>query len=204
MYFPAIFDQLDLQNARAVILTPEVGLTTDDRWERETAFLRPFLSRLPPGLVIDYGCGIGRLSRLLIDDGHPVVGIDISPTMLGHAGEQIGLDRLAVAHPSFLNGQSFQAQSAIAVWSLQHCVDVLDCIDAIAGCLAKDAPFLVINRDKRYLPARHHITGRIGFVEDDAIDVHSAIRSLFSVEYEEEMPAELCESGAWLRIYRKR
>ena len=52
-YCPQVFDQPDLADAKAIILTPEAGLTTDERWERETAFLRPFLEALPAGLAID-------------------------------------------------------------------------------------------------------------------------------------------------------
>ena len=66
-YCPQVFDQPDLADAKAIILTPEAGLTTDERWERETAFLRPFLEALPAGLAIDYGCGIGRLPEAAAD-----------------------------------------------------------------------------------------------------------------------------------------
>ncbi len=47
--------------------------------------LKPLLAGLDPkGLVVEYGCGAGRIMRAVIDSGHPCAGIDISPTMLEH------------------------------------------------------------------------------------------------------------------------
>jgi SAM-dependent methyltransferase len=37
-----------------------------------------------PGLVVEYGCGAGRILNAAIEAGQTVAGIDISPTMLEH------------------------------------------------------------------------------------------------------------------------
>lgn len=39
----------------------------------------------PPARVVDLGCGTGSLSVLLAEHGHQVVGLDVSPRMLGLA-----------------------------------------------------------------------------------------------------------------------
>jgi SAM-dependent methyltransferase len=36
------------------------------------------------GMVVEYGCGMGRILNALVERGIPCVGIDISPTMLEH------------------------------------------------------------------------------------------------------------------------
>ncbi|HZI98075.1 MAG TPA: class I SAM-dependent methyltransferase [Actinomycetales bacterium] len=36
----------------------------------------------PPSDVLDIGCGTGSLSRLMLEDGHRVVGTDLSPNMV--------------------------------------------------------------------------------------------------------------------------
>jgi SAM-dependent methyltransferase len=47
--------------------------------------VRSLIERLPPGRAVDAGCGSGRHSRLLLDLGHDVVGVDASVEMLGLA-----------------------------------------------------------------------------------------------------------------------
>jgi SAM-dependent methyltransferase len=37
-----------------------------------------------PGLVVEYGCGAGRILKAVTGAGHRAAGIDISPTMLEH------------------------------------------------------------------------------------------------------------------------
>jgi len=49
-------------------------------YERE---LKPHLQQVDPtSLVVEYGCGAGRIMNALIEDGRRCAGIDISPTML--------------------------------------------------------------------------------------------------------------------------
>jgi len=64
-----------LEQAKALILTPESGTTTEERWENETPYLcKNIGALLEPSAndcVLDYGCGTGRLSKALFGDNHP-------------------------------------------------------------------------------------------------------------------------------------
>jgi SAM-dependent methyltransferase len=51
----------------------------------EEAILRPLLAELPAGDAIDVGCGTGRVTAILSELGHRVVGIDPSEEMLDRA-----------------------------------------------------------------------------------------------------------------------
>ena len=51
----------------------------------EERALRPILAGLPVGDAADVACGTGRLSQVLCDFGHRVVGIDPSEAMLERA-----------------------------------------------------------------------------------------------------------------------
>jgi SAM-dependent methyltransferase len=59
--------------------------------------LAPMLDRLSPGRVLDAACGTGAVASQLVERGHDVVGIDISPAMLDRA-------RKAVPGATFLLG----------------------------------------------------------------------------------------------------
>ena len=68
-YYPEIFDAHTMGHARAIILTGE-GSTTAERWQVETPWLGDQISSLieitPDTLLVDYGCGIGRVAKELI------------------------------------------------------------------------------------------------------------------------------------------
>lgn len=56
----------------------------------EKACLRRAVRELPPGSrVVDAPCGTGRLAETLLEAGHRVVGIDVSPAMLLVAGDKL-------------------------------------------------------------------------------------------------------------------
>jgi ubiquinone/menaquinone biosynthesis C-methylase UbiE len=63
---------------------PDHGLRdpgTRDAWARRLAEWVP----LPPGAVLDAGCGTGSLSVLLAEAGHLVTGVDAAPGMVWRA-----------------------------------------------------------------------------------------------------------------------
>lgn len=51
-------------------------------------FLQPYLQEKKT--ILDLGCGNGTLLKLLHDDGHQIVGVDISEDMLTLAAERLG------------------------------------------------------------------------------------------------------------------
>src|SRR5437870_3609239 len=85
-YHPEIFVVSTIEQAKAIILTPEPGTTTEQRWAHETPILADQLLRdlaiQATDLVLDYGCGIGRLAKALIERRQcAIVGVDISVSM---------------------------------------------------------------------------------------------------------------------------
>lgn len=96
-------------------------------WEQRRA-LAPWLNPRPGTRVLDVGCGIGRWSHLLAQRGALVLGVDLSPTMIGEArrrAAQAGLEpscHFAVADVSRLAlGERFDLVLAVTV--LQHVVE---------------------------------------------------------------------------------
>ncbi|MEK9672679.1 MAG: methyltransferase domain-containing protein [Rhodospirillaceae bacterium] len=85
-YRPQIFDVNDLNAAMRIILTPEGGHALEERWQSETPPMADLLAeRLAPEAdqtVIDYGCGVGRVTKeLMARRPRNMISIDISPSM---------------------------------------------------------------------------------------------------------------------------
>src|SRR5215467_10909625 len=103
-YDPSIFlDVNNVDDAVKVILTPEAGMTSQHRWKTEAPYLMGLMEKyIPAGqCVLDYGCGIGRLSKPLVEKHNcKVIGVDISPNMRALAASCVGSDWFAAIHPN--------------------------------------------------------------------------------------------------------
>jgi SAM-dependent methyltransferase len=197
IYHPRIFLRSTTEDARSIILTPEAGLTTDQRWKAETDWLLDRIS-FDPGLVIDYGCGIGRLARSL---SNPVLGVDISQSMRAMADNYVQRLDFAVCSPTMLKvaAQSgLRASGALAVWVLQHVLDPVDDINALANAMLPGAKLYVVNRGERVVPAERD--GKFVWV-DDQQNVQALLETRFELTSTLEMPESLCVPGATLRSF---
>ena len=179
-YAPCLFEVDDLETAKKVILTPEQGTTTEERWEKETPYIVEQISDyLKPdsgSCILDYGCGVGRIAKLLIDHFNcRVVGMDISPAMRRLAQDYVGSERFSIYSPDSFDAmiqKGFSADHAIAVWVLQHCHQPIKDIFRIKSALKNRGRLYAVNNLKRAVPAE---TGWI----DDGIDIAMLLRRQF-------------------------
>jgi SAM-dependent methyltransferase len=215
-YYPEIFNVRDIAHAKKIILTEEgPGAGTDDRWAIETPYVMELIGAAfalrPEMVVLDYGCGIGRLAKAMIEaSGCCVIGVDISASMRALAASYVGSERfLALAPAQFdaLVGAGLRVQAAISVWVLQHCFAPADDIARIGRGLAAEAPLFVLNMPKRAVPAV--ITGEPadkGFVwAPDSVDVAALLRAAFDVAAEGEpdkaRTPNMADAGAyWMNL----
>ncbi len=63
-------------------LDPAFNDAVDDRAEQETEFIQRLAGSPAGARVVDIGCGGGRHAILLAEQGHTVVGVDLSPRIL--------------------------------------------------------------------------------------------------------------------------
>lgn len=200
LYFPQIFEANDMRRAREIILTNEgPGADTDSRWAKETPYvLELVLGALPLGptsLVLDYGCGIGRIAKAMIEaTGCAVIGVDISANMRRLAPEYVGSERFIPVSPEQLERlieSGVRVDAAIAIWVLQHCALPADDIGRISRSLAPNGRFFVLNMRKRAVPAVIE-PGEAGQSETkflwfaDEVDVAEILRGTFEVAAEGE------------------
>jgi cyclopropane fatty-acyl-phospholipid synthase-like methyltransferase len=206
LFNPSVFEKPNEREARDIILTDEAGLTSDQRWERETSYLAPYLHVLPWGPVLDIGCGIGRLSKVLTLSSHTVVGVDESESMRKQAVEYVDSPFFQAVGWSDLKHESHDGvfRSAIAVWVLQHIPPPhLEAILAdLYRLMPPDGVLLLVNRWRRVVPV---VTpaGLHGWL-DDGYDVSGALLKYFDLVSHETMPLTLCSEGAYLRRYRRK
>lgn len=165
-YSPAVFNVGDIEQAKRIILTTEGKFTTDERWRVETPYLLSLIERTmdlgEDSVVLDYGCGIGRMSKALIERfGCRVVGVDISVSMRALAAVYVSSDKFAAMAPDMLSQfEGFDA--ALAIWVLQHCYDVDEDVARIGGSLNLGGRLFVVNDLRRIVPTRE-----AGWVNDD-------------------------------------
>ncbi|HET6233690.1 MAG TPA: class I SAM-dependent methyltransferase [Acetobacteraceae bacterium] len=208
-YDPHVFDAGTVDDAKWIILTPEESATTEHRWATETPYLATLISRCfslsDKSLVLDYGCGIGRLAKeLLARHRCRVMGVDISPNMRSMAVAYVGSDRFSVCSPAELDvllerGVAFDL--ALAVWVLQHCASVHEDISRIARALTPHGDFFVVNGRTRCVP-----TVEFGWF-DDGIDIYALLKRVFSQRSRGSLPAKhttknLSRHASWAAFRR--
>lgn len=158
-YSPAVFNVQSMDQAKRVILTTEGKLSTEERWRTETPYLVDLIAFSMPlsadSIVLDYGCGIGRMAKALIERfGCRVVGVDISPSMRALAASYVSSERFLVCAPEALEWLGIKFDASLSVWVLQHCHKVEDDIARILDALKPDGRLFVVNDKKRIVPTR--------------------------------------------------
>jgi SAM-dependent methyltransferase len=181
-YDRAVFDVPDMEAARRIILTPEQGQDTDERWRIETPYVAEMIGEhLRPklgGTYIDYGCGIGRVAKAMIERFNcRVLGVDISERMRALAPEYVQSDNFSAVSLQTLQGLAaggFRADGAVAIWVLQHCLVPAREADLLRASLADGAGLFVLNANYRAIPTAE------GVWFNDQQDVRALLLARFS------------------------
>jgi SAM-dependent methyltransferase len=162
-YRPEIFDVADITQAKRIILTPEGQQSTEERWRKETPYLLDLIvgntAINKASIVLDYGCGIGRMSKAMIERfGCRVLGVDISPSMRALAAAYVSDDRFLTCAPSALDWAIAAGRYeghfdlAISVWVLQHCNEVEKDVVNIECALKDNGELFLVNDYNRLVP----------------------------------------------------
>jgi SAM-dependent methyltransferase len=154
VYTPEFFDVGSISEAKNVILGPEENATVEQRWQRETPYLvdliRQHLSITDESVLLDYGCGVGRLSRELIQQtGCRAIGVDQSVNMRALSANYVNSPNFYSCDASMLLPGS--VDFALSVWVLQHCVEPYKNIEHIHTAMRPGGVLFVIE-DKRLIP----------------------------------------------------
>jgi SAM-dependent methyltransferase len=208
-YNPRIFDAGDIASAMAIILTPEDS-TTAKRWATETPYLTDLISRTcgltEQSVVLDFGCGIGRLAKELIARHQcRVVGVDTSANMRALAPIYVASDRFLSCSPEMLDlliERGMHFDTALSVWVLQHCLHPAAEIARIHRALNPGGGLFVVNQRNRAVP-----TVESGWV-NDGMDIQLLLSDKFVRREEgplspEMTTATLSKEASWVRFQRE-
>ena len=186
-----MFDVANQQQAKQIILTPEGGASTEERWERETPFLSrdigAFLEPSSRSVVLDYGCGLGRIAReLIISHGCRVLGVDISSSMRQLAPGYVADERFSIISvPMFASmvDHGLRVSSAYTAWVLQHCPNVAQAVNWIKSSIQPKGRFYVLNNNRSAVPINN------GWV-NDGVDIKALLESEFTLQGYSRLPQE--------------
>lgn len=217
-YYKDMFKAQDMEQAKNLILTEEQqGGDFRQRWERETAYMQELfaqgLGELDGKTVLDFGCGIGRLSRALLEKYNcHVLGVDISPDMRRMATDYVNSERFSViSYEMFCTlaeRGAIQADCAIAVYVLQHVFDPAHDIELLARAVSEK--LLVLNLKHRAVPVIDSESGVKKFHLDEqpepSADVASLLEQHFTVLSGLELAADKISVADkhWCQIYGKK
>ena len=179
-YDPSIFNVDGMDSAKQIVIAPGAS---DERWETETEYLLRIMADWMPlkgAAVLDWGCGIGRLAKPLIErHGCVVLGVDISYSMRALAVQYVNSANFACCDPSALS--TFQRQDAkfdcaLVVWTLQHILDLETSLAMIKSALNPGARLFILNTVERLVPVSRD--GKRDMVHD-GINVLPALERVF-------------------------
>jgi len=90
------------------------------------------LAEAPPGRAIDAACGTGRLSAMLAELGHDVVGVDETEEMLARARERVPSGEFRVGSLTSLPLENAAADLAVCSLALTHLSDLRPAVAELA------------------------------------------------------------------------
>jgi SAM-dependent methyltransferase len=186
-YIKEVFDVTTFEQAKHVVLTSDPN--DPKKFENETNFLVNAIAEQNildnDSVVLDFGCGMGRVSKALIEKFDcKVIGLDISASMLTFA-------KLYTANVKKFEGTHKydtpnSVDVAMSILALQHSEDPAKEIDNIINTLKPGGTFVLLNESTRYVPSDVD-SNRYVVWKDDGFDifgyVEARLKKVHSVQY---------------------
>lgn len=142
------------------------------QWERHAFAYRTAAELLPPGRVLDLGCGVGHSYQLL--SPRETVGVDVSPEILaGQDRETVVADMrdLPFADGSF--------ESVLAAHSIEHVSDADRVLSEVRRVLAPSGTAVFVTPNRLTFARRDEIIDPYHYVEYDPDELRVLCEAYF-------------------------
>jgi ubiquinone/menaquinone biosynthesis C-methylase UbiE len=186
-YLKKIFDVSNLDQAKDIVLTG--SSENPEKFTVETEFLINTIANQhivnAESTVLDFGCGMGRVSKKVIDTFNcNVIGVDISNSMKMFANLYVDSAKFKTPVASYTLPNSIDV--CISTFVLQHVQNPQEEIDLICNVLKPGGYMVVVNEPIRHVPSGID-NDRYVIWEHDNFDIFRALESkltkVFSVPY---------------------
>ena len=186
-YIKETFDVTTFPQAKNVVLSDDPN--NPKKFDEETDFLvkaiKDFNIVNCESIVLDFGCGMGRVSKKLIDVFNcNVIGTDISPSMLQFANIYVSKPKQFKTAKSYIDKETIDI--CLSAFVIQHTESPVVEINNIYDVLKPNGYFVLLNEHKRFIPNGVD-SQRYVVWNDDGFDVHGYVETRFkkinSVQY---------------------
>jgi len=200
------FTPISVEHAKEIVLGHGI-YNTNNRWNIETEWTKRlfktqnFLNE--NSIVLDWGCGIGRLSKMMIETFNcQVVGVDINQPMLNFAKEYVNDVRFTTLLLKDFESNTIKFTNAISVWTLQHS-DAIDYdLHLIKRSLEKEASIFIFEMLEPSIPLKGNSQGTWGIIP---VSNQAIIKKYFSEIKQGKFPKILGikeNDDSWYAFYK--
>jgi len=177
-YSDAVFNVKNLDEAKRIILTQEVNASSEQRWQQETPYIVDLITSnvalSPESLVLDFGCGVGRIPKELISaTGCRCVGVDTSVSMLALGLSYVSSDRYLAVSPEMLRYLDLKFDLVLSVWALQHVRHLEREINDLTRFMPHKGKLFIVNEKTRFIPTAE------GHWADDGQNIRKLLEKYF-------------------------